>query len=122
MCIEGINQMITVLDGIVIGGAGGAIAGLTVWLVQYAHNKVTEIIESNRIYKWLKENTTDEPSEQFRSTRAIASWNNLTEDRVRHICSIDKRIFLSTGDKENMWGIYERVPRSVYEKRGIATV
>ena len=122
MCIEGINQMTTVLDGIVIGGAGGAIAGLTVWLVQYAHNKVTVIIESNRIYKWLKENTTDEPGEQFRSTRTIASWNNLTEDRVRHICSIDKRIFLSTGDKENMWGIYERVPRSVYEKRGIAAV
>jgi len=114
--------MTTVLDGIVIGGAGGAIAGLTVWLVQYAHNKVTVIIESNRIYKWLKENTTDEPGEQFRSTRTIASWNNLTEDRVRHICSIDKRIFLSTGDKENMWGIYERVPRSVYEKRGIAAV
>lgn len=114
--------METVLDGIVIGGAGGAIAGLTVWLVQYVHNKVTEKIERNRVYKWLKENTTGEPGDQFRSTRAIASWNNLTEDRVRHICSIDKRIFLSTGDKENMWGIYERVPRSVYEKRGIRTI
>jgi len=113
--------MTTVLDGIVIGGAGGAIAGLTVWLVQYVHDKVTQKIESNRIYEWLQANTSSEPDEgdQFKSTRAIASWNNLTENRVRNICSIDERIFLSTGPKEDMWGIHERVPRSVYEKRGI---
>jgi hypothetical protein len=114
--------MVTILDGIVIGGAGGAIAGLTVWLVQYAHDKVVQKIESDRIHNWLKENTTDEPGDQFRSTRAIASWNNLSEDRVRHIGSIDNRIFLSTGDKEDMWGIYERVPRSVYEKRGVPSL
>ena len=114
--------MTTIVDGIVIGGAGGAIAGLTVWLIQYAHDKVVKRIESNRVYQWLKENTTDKPGKQFRSTRAIASWNNLTEDRVRHICSVDDRIFLSTGEKEDMWGTYERVPTSVYEKRGIRTL
>jgi hypothetical protein len=70
--------MTTLLDGIVIGGVGGAIAGLTVWLIQYAHDKVVEKIECDRIYKWLA-NTTDEPGSEFRSTRAIASWNNLTE-------------------------------------------
>jgi hypothetical protein len=122
MCIEGANQMATIVDGIVIGGAGGAIAGLTVWLVQYAHDKVTQKIESNRVFKWLKKNTTNEPGEQFRSGRAIASWNNLTQERVRHICSVDNRIFLSTGEKEDMWGIYEHVPRSVYETRGIRTL
>ena len=42
--------METIVDGIVIGGAGGAIAGITVWLVQYAHDKVTQKIEGNRIY------------------------------------------------------------------------
>jgi len=111
--------MTTVVDGIVIGGAGGAIAGLTVWLVQYVHDKATQKFESNRVFKWLEENTTNEPGEQFRSSRAIASWNNLTQERVRHICSVDKRIFLSTGEKEDMWGIYEHVPRSVYETRGL---
>jgi hypothetical protein len=45
---------------------------------------------------------------RFRSTRAISSWNNFTEDRVRYLCSIDKRIYLSTGQKEDIWGIYER--------------
>ena len=114
--------MATIIDGIVIGGAGGAIAGLTVWLIQYTRDKVAQRIESNRVYRWLKENTTDEPGQQFRSTQAIASWNNLTEDRVRYICSLDERIFLSTGEKEDMWGVYERIPRSVYEKRGLRTL
>ena len=87
--------------------------------MQYIHNKSTECIDGNKIYKWLKSNTKNEPGEQFRSGRAIASWNNLTLERVRQICSIDKRIFLSTGKQEDMWGIYEHVERSVYEKRGI---
>ena len=111
--------MATIVDGIIIGGAGGSIAGLTVWIVQYLHNIVAEKLDRKRVYKWLKTNTTIEPGEQFRSSRAIASWNNLTQERVRHICSIDKRIFLSTGEKEDMWGIYEHVPRSAYEKRGV---
>ena len=114
--------MTTIVDGIVIGGAGGAIAGITVWLVQYLHERATRKLEGNRVYKWLKENTTNEAGKQFRSTRTIASWNNLTEERVRYVCSADTRIFLSTGEKEDMWGIYEHVPRSVYQTRGIATV
>ena len=103
--------MASIVDGIVIGGAGGAIAGITVWLVQYVYDKVTQRVESDRVFNWLKNNTTDKPGDQFRSSRAIASWNNLTQDRVRHICSVDKRIFLSTGEKEDMWGIYEHVQR-----------
>ncbi len=116
--------MTTIADGVIIGGAGGAIAGIMVWLVQYTHDKALQIIECKRVYEWLKENTTSEPDngDQFKSTRAIASWNNITEDRVRHICSRDKRIFLSTGEKQDMWGIYEHVPRSVYEKRGIRSL
>jgi len=114
--------MTSIVDGIVIGGAGGAIAGLTVWLVQYVHDKAAQKLDANRIYKWLKVNTKNEPGEQFRSSRAIASWNNLTQERVRHICSVDERIFLSTGKKEDMWGIYEHAERSVYEKRGLTTL
>jgi hypothetical protein len=114
--------MTSITDGIVIGAAGGSIAGITVWLVQYIHDKVTQKVESNRLYNWLKKNTSNEPGDQFRSSRAIASWNNLTQERVRYICSVDKRIFLSTGEKDDMWGIYEHVPRSVYEKRGIVSI
>lgn len=99
-----------ILNGIIIGGAGGAIAGLTVWLVQYLHDKVVECVHRNRVYRWLQANTMNEDGKQFRSTRAIASHNNLTEDRVRYVCSVDDRIYLST-DKEDMWSIYEREAR-----------
>jgi len=98
-----------------IGGAGGAIAGLTIWLIQYAYDKVVEEIECNRVYRCLKENTTDKAGEEFKSTWAIASWNSLTEDRVRYVCSVDKRIFLSTGEEKDMWSIHGRTPRSSYE-------
>ena len=114
--------MPSIQDGIIIGGAGGAMAGITVWLFKYGHTKFIEWREKKRVYEWLKTNTSNEPGEQFRSTRAIASWNNLTEDWVRYICSISCKIFLSTGEREDMWGIYEHTPRSVYEKRGITHI
>lgn len=114
--------MSDIWNGIVIGGAGGAIAGLTVSGVHYLHRKTVECIHKRRIYNWLKANTRNEDGQQYRSTRAIASWNNLTEDRVRYICSIHDKIYLSTGEKEDMWSLYERGDRSVYEKRGIRGV
>ncbi len=96
---------ITVWQGIIIGGAGGTIAGLTVWIVNYLHSKVTELIHKRRVYNWLSQNTRDQLGARFRSTRTIASYNNLTEDRVRYICSIDDHIALSTGQREDVWGI-----------------
>lgn len=68
--------MLSICDGIVIGVAGRAIAGLTVWLVQYIHERISRKIDCNRAYKWLKEHTSDESGSQFRSTRAVASWIN----------------------------------------------
>lgn len=114
--------MATVWDGIVVGAAGGTIAGLTIALVKYLHNISVECIEKRRVYKWLKANTSEKDGEQYRSTRAIANWNNLTEDRTRYICSIHKRIYLSTGDKADMWSLYEHGDRSVYEKRGLVSM
>jgi hypothetical protein len=95
-------------DGIIIGGAGGAIAGLTVYLVQYLHNKTSFHIESKRIYKWLQENTSNDEGKKFRSTRSIASYNNVTEERTKYLCSMHPKIFLSTGAKENLWSIHDR--------------
>lgn len=100
--------MTTLIDGIVIGAAGGSIAGLTVWGVQYLHDKVTKYVDCNRLYNWLKANTDADKkkAKEFRSTRAIASWNNLSEDRVRLLCSIDERIHLNTASDDEIWSIY----------------
>ena len=113
--------MATIIDGITIGGTGGAIAGITVWLIQYAHDKITQKKDSNRVYNWLLKNTstkTDDIRQESASTQSIASWNNLTEDRVRYICSFDKRIYQITNQGDE-WSIYERGQRSVYGKRGL---
>ena len=109
-------------NGIIIGGAGGAIAGLTVSLVGCLRSWGSQKIHQRRVYVWLLKRTSNEPGKQYRSTRAIASWNNLTEDRVRYICSVHKKIYLSTGPKEDLWSLYDRGDRSVYEKRGMLSV
>jgi len=114
--------MDNIWNGIVIGGAGGAIAGLTVSLIRYIHTKSVETIHKKRVHSWLLSNTRDEDGHRYRSTRAVASWNNLTEDRVRYICSIHEEIYLSTGQEEDMWSLYGRGDRSVYEDRAVRTL
>jgi hypothetical protein len=104
----------SILDGVVIGAFGGAFAGITVWIVQLAHMKISESCNKARVYRWLRANTSEEDGKRYRSTRAIASWNNLTEDRVRYVCSLHDQIYLSTGPQEDLWSLYERGDRSVY--------
>ena len=79
-----------VMDGIVVGAVGGACAGVTVWLVQLTATRLRERVEKRRVYIWLRDHTTNSEGDQYRSTRAIASWTNLTEDRARYICSVHK--------------------------------
>ena len=97
----------SVIDGIIIGSFGGALAGLTLWVVEYAHTKWVERLHKGWVHTWLQENTSNTVGNEYRSTRTIASWNNLTEDRVRFICSVDRRIHLSTGPQEDRWSIHK---------------
>lgn len=97
----------TILSGVIIGGFGGAIAGLCVYGIQELHNSCKLYKESKRVFFWLKEHTSKET--KFRSTRSIASYNNLTMDRTRYVCSHHKKIFLSTGEQEDMWSVWKDV-------------
>lgn len=97
-----------VLSGVIIGAVGGACAGFAVSFVSYMYLKIVECRDKKHVFQWLVNNTKDVSGQRYRSTRAIASWNNITEDRVRYICSIHEKIFLSTGDKEDLWGIVDR--------------
>ena len=63
--------------------------------------------EKRRVYRWLNEVTSPCDSKKWRATRAIASFTNLPEDRVRFLCSRHPKIVLSTKEKE-MWGIAGR--------------
>ena len=113
--------MPTFLDGIIIGGTGGALAGLTVWLVHIAHTKAVEHAEKARVYTWLSQNTADNAGDQSASTRKIASWTNLTEERTRYVCSIHPRVFLVTDENKEQWSIHARELRSPYQERGFKT-
>lgn len=98
----------TVRDGIIIGAFGGAFAGFIVWGIQALKEYYFKMIHKKEVYKWLKENISDNDGERFRSTRTIASFCNLTEDRVRYICSFHKEIHLSTGVEEDRWNLSEQ--------------
>lgn len=93
-------------EGVAIGASGGSIAGITVYLTQYLHQKLRDHFEMCAVNKWLKENST---GGRWRTTRAIASWTNLPEDRVQYLCSKDKEIKLSTGENEGLWAHRESV-------------
>ena len=84
---------------------------MTVLLVSGLANLVRKYIDKRQVYNWMNKESSGQSSHEFRSTRAIASWNNLTEDRVRYICSIHKKIYLSTGEKEDMWSLTEASAR-----------
>jgi hypothetical protein len=102
----------TIWDGIIIGGAGGAIAGIVVWGIQAFKEFTIKEIHKKRVYNWLKKNIPDKNNNQFRSTRTIASFNNLTEDRVKYICSIHKKIHLSVGIHEDRWTLTNNIENS----------
>jgi sialic acid synthase SpsE len=93
-------------QGIVVGAVGGSLAGLTVWCISEIKRMMLECSHKKRLFNWMKENTEDLPEKRYHSTRKIASWNNLTEDRVRYICSQQDEIYQSTGKAEEMWGVY----------------
>ncbi len=93
------------LGGIIIA----VVAGIVIYIIKDLHKKKVDLSDSEEIYEWLKKNTSDERGNRFRSTRAIASSCNCTEERVRHLCSIHKDIRLSTGEKKDMWAIRTRM-------------
>lgn len=92
--------------GIIVGAAGGATAGMILWMINRLQEHELEFRERRRIFRCLNQVTSAPDAKKWRSTRAIASYTNLPEDRVRYLCSRHPEIVLSTaeGEKE-MWGI-----------------
>lgn len=93
---------LNIIEGIIIGAVGGAIAGLVIWIAELIRQFILKIFHTKRVEDWLKNNSTPE----WRSTRAIASHNNLTEDRVRFICSQSDKIKLNSidsNDSKELW-------------------
>lgn len=94
-------------SGIIIGAAGGAAAGLILWIIGRLNDYEIMWREQRRIYKWLNKVTLPFDAKNWRATRAIASFTNLPEERVRYLCSHHQKIVLSSKEKE-VWGIAGR--------------
>ena len=113
------------LEDIVIGGAGGTIAGLAIWLIQLLKEKVTERADKKSVYNFLSErmkfldfsNSDLDNLHYWTSTRDIATYTNLPYDRVQYICRIHKNIvsknktycFFHDEPLKEKWGIREFV-------------
>lgn len=102
----------TILSGIVVGACGGFAAGIALSASQWLIKIIKERSDKKTLYNWLVKNSNNtEPD--FRSTRVLASYNNMTEDRVRYICCIHPLIHLSVGDKPDMWSVIARTPKAI---------
>jgi len=101
-----------IIDGIVIGAAGGAVAGIVVLAFTYIASWLRDALHKDRVHTWLMRNVEKgQKGKEYYSTRMIASHNNLTMDRVRYVCSSDERIYLSVGPQEDMWSLHSKIPR-----------
>jgi len=98
------------LEELVVTFVVSAIAGLIIWLVKLSKEKRREQADKKTIYDCLYKRTKqyasftvgtpiDDP--RWVSTTEIASYTNLSPDRVRHICSIHEKIRPMM--KEDLW-------------------
>ncbi len=105
---------ISIIEGIIIGAIGGAIAGFFIWGLNEVKIYIIKRRDTKKVEKWLEENTTPNINtiEKWRSTRSISSHNNLTEERIRFIASYSNKIVIDTSHQnrnEEMWGVKSRV-------------
>ena len=81
--------------------------GILGWFTKVGWDKY----QMAKVYGWLRANSSKEGGYRFRSTRAIASHNNMTEQRAHDLCSRCPQIYQSTGSNPDMWSIYSRAPK-----------
>ena len=93
-----------VWEGIITGAAGGASAGIILASLKALHEGHPKRRDVKRVIGWLEKVSAPEGADPWRSTHAIASYTNLTEDRVRYVCSESEKIVRSSGEKET-WGL-----------------
>lgn len=101
------NTIPFTIAGILIGAAGGS---LSTFFIGRKLNKNKDKKDSEAVYDWLNANTSS-GTYIWRKTIAIAEGTNLTEARVRDICSTHPKIRQSLGPNKDLWGIRELVDK-----------
>jgi len=107
MAYQSCNTVVFTIAGIIVGTATGAVGAI---FIGRRLNNNPDKKDAKKVYKWLKKNTSEQ-TYIWCSTSAIASGTNLTEERVRMICSTNPEIRQSLGVDKNKWGIREFVEK-----------
>ena len=88
-------------NGIVQSVIGALIVALILWLIGLMRSRAHE----NKILEFMRKSEID-TSHKFRSTHAISSAINLSEERIRKICSKSKKIKRNQKENES-WQLAE---------------
>lgn len=88
-------------DEIIIGVVSGLAVAILMWVVKV----IRDAKHTQSILKFLR-NSKESTEFSFRSNYAIASATNLSEDRVRKLCSKSKKIKRNEKEKES-WKLIE---------------
>ena len=98
--------------------AAGIIVVIIVGAFTFGRKKIINWYNSHRIYNWLKANTSDKTTKQFKSTEEIAKETNIDENQVRSVCKQHKKIYAHSR-KKDQWSLFGSEEKSIYEERGI---
>jgi hypothetical protein len=98
--------------------AAGIIVAIVIGAFTFGRKKIINWYNSRKIYNWLKANTSDEATKQFKSTEEITKETNIDENQVRSVCKKHKKIYAHNRKKEE-WSIFGSEEKSIYEERRI---
>jgi uncharacterized iron-regulated membrane protein len=94
-----------------VAGAGG---GLILLAVQSGWSLWRKKRDGALIYEWMVQEAAKPGADKFHSTRDIASYVNMTQERVYSLCSAHPKILLATGKAEDMWSITDRKRKGTF--------
>ena len=84
---------------------------MAVFLLTKYVNWKKEKSDKNKVYNWLLENTSHSDW-VMRSAKTISSHVNLTEERVKEVCSKHDKIRQARGNNaKDMWGLKSMLDR-----------
>ena len=84
------------IDQIIVGLISGLVIAIFLGVWKIIH----DMIDTNEIIKFLKKSAAT-TEDTFRSNHAISSEINLSEERVRKLCSNSKKIKRNIKEKES---------------------
>ena len=105
-------------ESILTGVLSAVAIGLLCWAAALLRGKARDMLDRQKVHRWLRTYTRDEPGESHVDTTTLAKGTRLPDERVRRACMSDPRIHRFPNEPEQ-WSVWRKEPQSIYEKRGL---